>query len=140
MKRVFISLLVIFSLFCVGCKSRLIDVEKNKTQDTNKYNIYLERDERIIYVSSNIDELYYNGMSFKEYLSMSFQTMDDSLSHITSLLDNVDTIRDGGTKIYRSKDYDITIITCNRIDVDKTNRDVYIGDVNLKFDNDMCNR
>jgi len=143
MKKVFISLLMLFSLFCVACKKseRIIEVTKTNIKDTNKYNIYLEKDDRVIYLSSNLKEVNYKGEILKDYISKTYQTMDDSLKSITDLMEHESTVRDGGTNIYRSEKYDLTVITCNRIKYnDKSNRDVFIGDYELEFSNDMCNR
>ena len=50
----------------------------------------------------------------------------------------VDTLKDGETTIYKSKDYDITMINCNTL---SGNNDIFIGDYNLEFDNnEMCKR
>ena len=40
MKKLFVSLLIVFSLFCVACKKseKIIEVVKSDMQDTNKYN------------------------------------------------------------------------------------------------------
>jgi thioredoxin-related protein len=143
MKKIFISLLVLFSLFCVACKKseKIIEVTKLDVQDTNKYNIYLERDGRIIYLSSNLKEVNYKGETVKDYISKTYQTMDDSLKSITDLMEHESTVRDGGTNIYRSEKYDLTIIMCNRIKPnDASNRDVYLGDYKLEFNNNMCGR
>ena len=142
MKRLIISLLIVVCL-TIGCKKeeKIIEVVKNDVHDTNKYNIYLERDNRIIYLSSNLKEVYFKGTSLKEYISKLYQTMDDSIKDVTDLMEHESTIRDGGTNIYRSEKYDLTVITCNRIIVEKDkNKDVYIGDYKLEFSNDMCNR
>ena len=51
-------------------------------------------------------------------------------------MNNTGTLKDGGTKIYKSSKYDATIITCHTI---AGNRDIYIGDYSMQFDNDsMC--
>ena len=35
-------------------------------------------------------------------------------------MDKIDTLRDGGTTIYKSKELDLTITVCNTIDKKKT--------------------
>ena len=48
----------------------------------------------------------------------------------------VDTLKDGGTAIYKSNIYDITLIKCNTI---AGNKDIFIGDYSMNFDNEsMC--
>lgn len=79
-------------------------------------------------------------MTLKDYISKSYQTMDDSIKSITDLLALDVTLKDGGTEIYRSEEYDMTLIKCNRLKVEGTNKDIFIGDYSLQFDEEMCNR
>lgn len=117
-----------------------IEIVKNEIHNLNKFNKYLEINNRIIYITPNIKEIYYysNGVKhvLKYYISKSYQTIDDSLKHVTDLLEIADTYDDGGTTIYKSKEYDITIVKCNTID---KNKNIYIGDFSMNFDSDsMC--
>ena len=119
-----------------------IQVVKNELEEANKYNIYLENTERTIYLSSAIEEVYYYTTSgknpLKYYLTNTYQTIDDGIKHITDMLENTETLRDGGTKIYKSKKYNLTIINCNTLE---GNKDIFIGDYNMNFDNEtMCKR
>lgn len=121
--------------------NKKIEVVKNEIQNLNKFNVYLERDKRTIFISSALKEVYLIGEvkdTLKNYISTTWQTTDDGMNKITDLLNNTEILRDGGTKIYKSKEYDITIIKCNTI---SGNRDYFIGDYNMSFDNDfMCKR
>ena len=144
MKKIYLLMIISILLF-VGCNSepKKLEVVKKEQADTNKYNNYYERDERIIYLSSTLEEVYYNTdtkMTLKDYISKSYQTMDDSIKSITDLLALDVTLKDGGTEIYRSEEYDMTLIKCNRLKVKGTNKDIFIGDYSLQFDEDMCNR
>jgi len=117
-----------------------IEVIKPENYDTVMFNKYLERDNRTIYLAGNIGEVYYTDsetrMSLKDYISKSYQTLDDSIKHLTDIMDNVDTLNDGGTTIHKSKAYDITIIKCNTI---AGNKNIFIGDYSMKFDSEsMC--
>jgi len=118
-----------------------IEVVKNEIQNLNKYNIYLERDQRTVFISSTIKEVYLIGEvkdTLKNYISTTWQTTDDGMNKITDLLNNIETLRDGGTKIYKSKEYNITIIKCNTM---AGTHDYFIGDYNMSFDSDsMCKR
>lgn len=121
--------------------NKKIGIVKNENQNLNKFSIYLEKDERVVYISSALKEIYLIGEvkeTLKNYISTTWQTTEDGMNSITDLLNNTETLRDGGTKIYKSKEYDITIIKCNTI---LGNRDYFIGDYNMNFDNDsMCKR
>ena len=119
-----------------------LEVVKSQISDTNKFNKYLQRDNRTIYLSSEIEEIYYyknsnNKISLKDHINNSYQTLNDSLQEITNLLTHIDTYKDGGTTIYKSENYDITLIKCENL---SGNNNIYIGDYSLKFDYDeMCN-
>lgn len=118
-----------------------IEVVKSSVQNKNKFNIYLERDNRVIYLSSYLDEVYYydnTKMTLKDYITDTNQSMDNSIKSLTDLMNNTGTLKDGGTNIYKSKNYDFTIITCNTI---SGNKDIFIGDYNMSFNDDiMCHR
>ena len=117
-----------------------IEVVKNTNQDGNKFNLYVYRDNKI-YLSSNIEEVYYikrdlMKYTLKEYIIGMWQTTEDGMKNLTDILYNTETLRDGGTQIFKLKEYDITIVKCNTI---SGNRDYYIGDYNMTFDNgSMC--
>ena len=117
-----------------------IEVVKNTNQDGNKFNLYVDRSNKI-YLSSNIEEVYYvksdlMKYTLKEYITGMWQTTEDGMKNLTDILYNTETLRDGGTQIFRLKEYDITIVKCNTI---SGNRDYYIGDYNMAFDNgSMC--
>ncbi|MBQ8472987.1 MAG: hypothetical protein IJ501_05740 [Bacilli bacterium] len=117
-----------------------IEVVKPEYYNDIKFNKYLERDNKTIYLAGNIEEIYYTDldirMSLNDYITKSYQTTDDSIKHLTDILDYVATLNDGGTTIYKSSEYDITVIKCNTI---SGNKDIFIGDYTMNFDSDlMC--
>lgn len=119
-----------------------IKVVKAKLHNSDKFNIYLERNGRIIYLSSNLEDVYYYNVdveyTLENYITNTWQTMDDSIKHLTDILDNTETLRDGGTKVFKSKKYDITVITCNTV---SGNKDIFIGEHDMAFDSElMCRR
>ena len=61
--------------------------------------------------------------------------MTDGIKHITDKLEKVNIYRDGGTTVYKSKDKDITLITCNKINGSKN---IYIGDYQIEYTDDIC--
>jgi len=124
----------------VSFANKKIEVIKPEVYNAIKFNKYLERDTRTIYLTGNVEEVYYTDsetrMSLKDYISKSYQTIDDSIKHLTDIMDYVDILKDGGTTIYKSNAYDVTIIKCNTI---AGNKDIFIGDYSMSFDNDsMC--
>lgn len=124
----------------VSSANKKIEVIKPEYHNGIKFNKYLERDNKIIYLAGNIEEIYYSDldtrMSLKDYITKSYQTTDDSIKHLTDIMNYVDTLKDGGTTIYKSNAYDITIIKCNTI---SGNKDIFIGDYTMNFDSDsMC--
>ena len=117
-----------------------IKITKKELQDSSKFNKYLERDNQTIYLASNIDEVYYyqeyEVYPIKYYLENTWQTVTDGIKHLTDIMENTETLRDGGTKIYKLKSCDITIVTCNTI---AGSKDIFIGDYDMDFNNNsMC--
>ena len=118
--------------------NKIIEVIKPDVTNLNKFNKYLERDNKVIYLAGNIEEVYFNQnsrMTLKDYISKSYQSIDDGIKHLTDNMELIDSYDDGGTKLYRSKEYDITIIKCNTL---LGSRDIYIGDYSMNYNNDMC--
>ena len=117
-----------------------IKITKKLTNHGNKFDKYFERDNQVIYLNSNIEEVYYyqeyEVYPLKYYLENTWQTISDGIKHLTDVLENTTTIRDGGTKVYKNEKIDITIITCHTIE---GNRDIYIGDYSMNFSSLMCN-
>lgn len=120
-----------------------ICLPKSETHDAIKFNEYLTRDDgRIVYLASNMNEFYvYDSnnqkQTLKEY-SKTWQTLDDIIKHITAKLDLYGELNDGGTKIYKSKKENSTIVVCHTT---FGNKDVFIGDYNMKFNSEsMCKR
>lgn len=97
-----------------------------------------ENRKRIIYFAGDIEEFYIIGekdMSLKEYITTTFQTFDDSIESILEKMKEVDTLKDGGTKIYKSEELDLTITICNTLD---KNQDIYFNHYRSDFDETMC--
>ena len=103
-----------------------------------RFNDYFTFDDRKIYLAGNINQFYVvdgSTMILKEFISNYNGTLDDSIKKITDELDKIDMLKDGGTTIYKSKDKDMTIITCNTIE---GNKNIYIGDYSLEYTGDLC--
>lgn len=117
-----------------------IEVVKPELYNAIKFNKYLERDNRVIYLAGNIEEVYYKKLNtkyrLKEYITNILQSIDDGINELTKLIMNPAILNDGGTEIYKSKEYDITIVCCNTL---SGNKDIFIGDYLMGFDSKtMC--
>ena len=86
-----------------------------------------------------MDELYIidNGtkMTLKSYLSNANQSFENSIQSITNKLTFIHSYEDGGTSVYKNEEKDITVIACNTID---QNKDIFIGDYSMDYDESMC--
>ena len=116
-----------------------MSVAFDQTCGNVEFNEYLNNDNIKVYLEENVNDLYvtYAGQktTFKDYANGLNQTLDRSIKDITNKLEKTAALDDGGTTIYKDKDKNITIIACNTLD---SNRDVYIGDYQLSFKDNMC--
>lgn len=108
-------------------------------EDKISFNKYLTKENRTIYLENNIKELYIfdhqRRWTFKYYVTNTNQSLENSLKSVTDLLEKEANLKDGGTAIYKDKDKNMTIIACNTLN---GNKDVYIGDYQLSFKDNMC--
>ena len=106
--------------------------------DTIRFKLYASNSVQRIYLAGNIEEFYviHGGvLTLKEYMEQETPSSFESINNITNQLTIYDSLNDGGTTIYKSKDKDMTIITCNKLN---GNNNIYIGDYSLEFEDDMC--
>lgn len=112
---------------------------KPQVHNDIRFNDYYTADNRTIYLAGNIGEFYIKeqdkDITLKTYLSTAFQTFDNGIKHITNKLELKDTLKDGGTKIYKSKDKDITMIICNTT---KNDKNILIGDYSMEYVDGDC--
>lgn len=105
------------------------------TECSNKTPYYIG-DERTIYLACYED---INLTKENKKISLSEYLTQNSLDSFISKLDKETkstTLKDGGTKIYKSDD--LTIIVCNKmLDNNKMSKDIYIGKGYSK-NNDIC--
>ena len=103
------------------------------------FNKYLTKENSTIYLENNIKELYIfdhqRRWTFKYYVTNTNQSLENSLKSVTDLLEKEANLKDGGTAIYKDKDKNMTVIACNTLN---GNKDVYIGDYQLSFKDNMC--
>lgn len=120
-----------------------IDIELSVAFDQTcgnvEFNEYLNGDNIKVYLEENVNDLYVTflgkKMAFKDYANGLNQTLDRSIKDLTDKLEKTAALDDGGTTIYKDEDKNITIIACNTLD---GNRDVYIGEYQLYYKENMC--
>lgn len=113
-------------------------IKRNNIHDKNKYYEYYKNNDRTIYFASDIEEFYIineKDMTLKNYITNTYQTFDDSIKSTTNRLNKIAIIKDGGTTIYKSKELDLTMITCNTIE---GNKDIYVDNYNTNISETMC--
>ena len=79
-------------------------------------------------------DVYYNKDDKKYSLKEYIKTIDD-VKEITSLLEDYRSYDDGGSQLFSSKEYDLSILICNKIN---GTSDIYIGDSNMTYSGTMC--
>ena len=115
-----------------------LKIKRNNIHDKNKYYEYYKNNDRTIYFASDIEEFYVtneNDTTLKNYITNTYQTFDDNIKSITNRLNKIAIIKDGGTTIYKSKELDLTMITCNTIE---GNKDIYVDNYNTNISETMC--
>ena len=115
-----------------------LKIKRNNIHDKNKYYEYYKNNDRTIYFASDIEEFYIineKDMTLKNYITNTYQTFDDSIKSTTNRLNKIAIIKDGGTTIYKSKELDLTMITCNTIE---GNKDIYVDNYNTNISETMC--
>lgn len=146
MKKIIFIILNIFLLS--GCNTNTLPKEdmdetnsilypKPSVTCNNEPKEYLTIENRKIYLVC-IDEIYLNkennlDITLKHHLQNTYQTLDDSIKSLVSDIDDIEMIKDGGTKIYKHQKY--MIITCNR---EQGNKNIYIGTNKLTFKDEYC--
>lgn len=105
-----------------------IIVEESSPSPVSSFDIYTDMEKYAVYTVPNIREIYYvdnEKISLKDYLKA------NDFKNVTSLLEFVDGFDDGGSEIYKSDKYNITVLTCHTL---MGNNNVFIGNYDTKFD------
>lgn len=116
-----------------------IEVIESRKTNTNKFNKYLEKEGRIVYLSSDIENIYYNSskkIALNEYILNTYQTIEDAINNLTDEMESSEIVKDGGSRIYHKKSINLAILKCNVINGSK---DIYIGTNKTKLSIDsLC--
>ena len=116
-------------------------ITKPENHNDIRFNDYCTVENRTIYLAGNIGEFYIKDqdqdkdITLKTYLSTAYQTLDDGIKNITDKLELTVTLKDGGTKIYKSKNKDITMIVCHTT---KNDKNILIGDYSMEYTEGNC--
>ena len=136
------KILCLFGIIVIltGCSKKvsndaILSVSKDNKIEVQKFNKYSEFDVRVVYLETKLKDVYYNKDGKKYSLKEYIKTIDD-VKEITSLLEDYRSYDDGGSQLFSSKEYDLSILICNKIN---GTSDIYIGDSNMNYINPMCN-
>ena len=108
-----------------------IKITKTKECDNQVIEYYQYEEQKVYLVC--LDEIKLNDVTLKYYFSKAYQTFNDSINSLINNMELIDTYKDGGTKLYKNDS--IALIKCNTID---GNKDIYIGDTNLEYQENYC--
>lgn len=108
-----------------------IKITKTKECDNQVIEYYQFEEQKVYLVC--LDEITIDDATLKDYFSKTYQTFNDSINSLINNMKLIDTYKDGGTKLYKNDT--ISIIKCNTID---GNKDIYIGDINLEYQENYC--
>ena len=135
------KILCLFGIIVIltGCSKKVSDdailnVSKDNKIEVQEFNKYSEFDVRVVYLETKLKDVYYNKDEKKYSLKEYIKTIDD-VKEITSLLEDYRSYDDGGSQLFSSKEYDLSILICNKIN---GTSDIYIGDSNMTYSGTMC--
>lgn len=108
-----------------------IKITKTKECDNQVIEYYQYEEQKVYLVC--LDDIKLNDVTLKDYFSKAYQTFNDSINSLINNMELIDAYKDGGTKLYKNDT--ITIIKCNTT---LGNKDIYIGDTNLEYQENYC--
>ncbi len=119
--------------FIQGSQQDNQQIKITKTNDCDNQVIkYYQFEEQKVYLVC-LDEITIDDATLKDYFSKTYQTFNDSINSLINNMELIDIYKDGGTRLYKNDT--ISIIKCNTID---GNKDIYIGDINLEYQENYC--
>ena len=130
MKEAIVRLLIIaIVLGITGCSSKNdFNIEYKNQNECNEPKLLLSKDGRNIYTYC-LENITIEMKDRKAELKSYIEDNSNAINKIIDTLKLEDTLMDGGTQIY------ITLIKCNTVD---GNKDIYIGNDNMKFKQNFC--
>lgn len=124
--------IIIFGILILlsGCRNNT-NIKFQNQEDCNKAQLLLKDNDRNIYtycLENPKIKIGRNEIELEKYI----EDNEDAIDEIIKILELKDIFDDGGTQIYKG---DITLIKCNTLD---GNKDIYIGNKDLKFKQNFC--
>ena len=123
MKRLLCLFVVL--VLVVGCSKEEVD---------DGSILSVSKDGEAVVQEFNLKDVYYRSNG-KKYTLKEFVKSDGEFSEITSLLGEGISYDDGGSMLYSSDEYDLSVLVCGTLD---GNKDIYVGDYTMYYDNTMC--
>ena len=124
----------------VGCSKEEVDdgailsASKDGEAVVQEFDKYFEMEGQDIYMETNLKDVYYKSNG-KRYTLKEFFENDGEISEITSLLGEGISYDDGGSMLYSSDEYDLSVLMCGTLNC---NKDIYVGDYTMYYGDDMC--
>lgn len=126
-------LMFMFMIGLTGCHEEITDISLNVIDDCDYKPILLvEQNDRKIYTYC-LDDITIKLNDKEENLEKFIKNDIDAIDKIVGTLKLEGSFSDGGTKVYNGEN--ITLVKCHTLD---GNRDIYIGDQNMKFKENFC--
>jgi len=116
-----------------GCQNSISNISSNSNNECNhKASLLIEKNNRKIYTYC-LNDTIITLNNKEENLKTFIEKNDDAIDRIIDTLELEGTLLDGGTKVFKGES--LTLVQCNKLD---GNRDIYIGDQNMKFKENFC--
>jgi len=130
-KKIIIGGVLVFCL--TGCQNNISNISSNSDNECNhKAKLLIEQDNRKIYTYC-LKDMTITLNDKQEDLKMFIEENNDAIDQIIDTLKLEGAYSDGGTKVFKGEK--ITLVKCHTLD---GNRDIYIGDQNMKFKENFC--
>ena len=130
-KRIILGGILLIGL--TGCQGKIIDISSNTNNECNrKAQLLVEQKNRKIYTYC-LNDVTIKINDKEDNLKNFIETDDKAIDKIIDTLRLKDSYSDGGTKLYIGEK--LTLIQCHTI---AGNRDIYIGNQNMKFKENFC--
>ena len=128
-----IILLSILLISLTGCNKEITNISSNINNNCiYKPELFMEQEDRNIYTYC-LDDVKIKFNDKEKNLKDFIKTDEEAIDKIIGILEFKDVVYDGGSKIYKGEN--VTLIKCNTLD---GNKDIYIGDQNMKFKENFC--